>query len=291
MKNLIKKYPRFLQSLVVGSSLVAGSLYADLPAYDGFDYTADATLFPDPATSDGAGGTGWTNRWTGSGLATVETSATVVSFTDGDGNVYGGGSSVAFSGGSTQAAAARTFLAANDTSGADIFFSYVLRITDGVETGDIVNGPFMSVGILDTASSVSVDNFSIIASGQLGARTNNSTSLLSGKLQYGESYLVVGRLSGWDGDSYNTTTVWLNPNSDDIDNTLISTSSTDVGGGADGFRGLVFRTASLDTTVFNFDDVSVGSTWDAVVIPEPSDSSAALGFIGLLAAMFLRRRN
>lgn len=268
------------------------SLHAALPAFDGFSYTAGDSLIGS-IDADGNGGTGWTNRWTGTGTATVVTTASGISHISGDGAVYGSGNALAFSGGSTQNAATRTFLSANDTSGTDVYFSYLLQITNGATTGTIPSGSFMSVGILDSSTSVSVDNFAVIAASKLGARTNNSTASINTSLQYATTYLVVARLGGWDGDSYTQTTVWLNPDHDDIATASISATSTSASG-ADGFRGIVFRTNALGGDVYTYDDLRVGASWDSVVlaaaIPEPSSAAVAAGLGALGFGMIGRRR-
>lgn len=148
MNKVKNNYHKFIfASCITLISASASMLHADLPAFEGFDYTNGSALIQ-PTGSDGNGGIGWTNRWTGSGLATVVTTSETITFTDGNGNTYGGGNSVSFSGGSTQNAATRTFLASNDTSGGDVYFSYILQVADGVSTGNISSSAFMSVGIL-----------------------------------------------------------------------------------------------------------------------------------------------
>ena len=287
--------PRFIPALRIAVLATLGSvasLRAALPAFDGFEYTTGDQL-TSSNDADGNGGTGWTNRWTGSGTAAVVSTASGISYTAGDGASYGSGSALAISGGSTQNAATRTFLAANDTSGTDVYFSYIFQVTNGSTTGTIPSGSFMSVGILDSATNVAVDNFAVIAASKLGARTNNSTVSVNTSLQYATTYLVVARLGGWDGDSYTETTVWLNPNQGDIANTSVSGTSISATGGADGFRGIVFRTNTLGSDVYTYDDLRIGASWDSVVltaIPEPSSVAAAAGLGALVFGVMARRR-
>lgn len=270
------------------------SLHAALPALDGFSYTAGDSLIGS-IDGDGNGGTGWTSRWSGSGTATVIATASGISYAAGDGASYGSGNALTFSGGSTQNAATRPFLAASDTSGADVYFSYIVRVTNGATTGTIPSGSFMSVGILDSSTAIATDNFAVIASSKLGARTNNATVSINTSLQYATTYLVVARLGGWDGDSYTSTTVWLNPDHDDIANASISATSTSASGGADGFRGIVFRTNALGSDVYTYDDLRVGASWDSVVlasaIPEPASAAVAAGLGALGFGLVSRRRS
>lgn len=275
-------------------AVVLAPLHAALPAFDGFEYTPG-----DPLTSsndaDGSGGTGWNNRWTGSGLATVAATASGISFTAGDGAAYGSGHALAFSGGSTQNAATRTFLATTDQSGTDVYFSYIFQVTNGSATGTLPTASFMSVGILDTSGAVAVDNFAVIAGSKLGGRVNNTTVSVNTALQYATTYLVVARLHGWDGDSYTSTTVWLNPTAADFGNASISATSTNAAGGADGFRGVVFRTNALGDDIYAYDDLRVGATWDSVLaaspIPEPSAAASLAGLGALGLSVFARRRS
>lgn len=287
------KNPGLLASarLALLAALASTSLHAALPAFDGFEYTPGDQL-TSSNDSDGNGGTGWTNRWTGSGTATVTSSSTGISYTSGDGATYGSGHSLTFSGGSTQNAATRTFLAENNTTGVDVYFSYIFNVTNGSTTGVIPTTSFMSVGILDATFAVAVDNFAIIGNSKLGARTNNTTASINTNLQYGTTYLVVGRIHGWDGDSYTQTTVWLNPNSDDFANSSISATSTNASGGADGFRGITFRTNALGSDVYSYDDLRVGATWDSVVVavPEPASAAAAASAAALAICLVARRR-
>lgn len=288
------KTPR-LASVSVLALLAAGlvPLHAALPAFDGFQYTPgdDLTSSND---ADGNGGTGWTNRWTGSGLATVTATASGITYTAGDGATYGSGNALTFSGGSTQNAATRTFLATTDQGGADIYFSYIFQVTNGTATGAIPSASFMSVGILDTSGAVAVDNYAVIANSKLGARVNNATVSTATTLQYATTYLVVARLHGWDGDSYTSTTVWLNPTAADFGNASISATSTQSAGGADGFRGVVFRTNALGSDIYAYDDLRVGATWTSVLaspVPEPSSAALLAGAGALGLSVFARRRS
>lgn len=267
-------------------------LHAALPAYDGFEYTPGVSLIGSN-NADGSGGSGWTSRWSGSGAATVAGTSAGISYTAADGSVYGSGNALSFSGGSTQNAATRPFLAANDTSGADVYFSYVFQVTNGTATGTIPSASFMSVGIIDSSFAVATDNYAVIANSKLGARTNNATVSINTNLQYGATYLVVARMHGWDGDSYTSTTVWLNPEADDFANASVSATSTSTGGGADGFRGITFRTNALNGDVYSYDDLRVGASWDSVVlssVPEPSAAAGLAGLVTLGVAAVSRRR-
>jgi hypothetical protein len=279
MNHLIK-----LSAWIAAGCLPLAFAQADLPTFEGFDYTNGSALIQSSGP-DGAGGTGWNNRWTGSGTATIVTTDDAISFTDANGVVYGSGNSVAFSGASTQNAASRTFTSSTNTTGADIYFSFIFQVTNGSTTGVINSGSFMSVGVLDSATAVAVDNFAVITSGRVAARVNNQTAkLLDTPIVYQTTYLVVGKLGGWNGTTYNEMTVWLNPTLADENNTSISVTASSTTG-ADGYRGVIFRTFGLDSSgdVFHYDDLRMGSSWDAVVIPEPANGA----FYGLLSLVLL----
>ncbi|MDP0497772.1 MAG: cell wall anchor protein [Verrucomicrobiota bacterium JB024] len=288
MNNLIK-----LSAWIAAGCLPFAFAQADLPTFEGFDYTNGSALIQGSGP-DGAGGTGWNNRWTGSGTATIITTDDAISFTDGNGVVYGSGNSVAFSGASTQNAASRTFASSTNTSGADIYFSFIFQVTNGSTTGVINSGSFMSVGVLDSNISVAVDNFAVITSGRVGARVNNVTErIMDTPITYQTTFLVVGKLSGWEDGVYKTMTVWLNPTIADENNTSISITASSTTG-ADGYRGVIFRTYNLDASgdVFHYDDLRMGSSWDTVVIPEPANGAlyGLLGIVLLGGVLFGRKR-
>lgn len=290
-------------SIALGHLPVVG-LHAALPAYDGFDYTAGVTILNTPAGS-GNGGTGWTTNWTGSGLATVQGSSTAITYSA-DGNTYGGGNTVSVSGGGTQNAAARSFSSSTLTTGSDVYFSFLVNVTGGTTGTAISSGSFISVSLLDTAFSTSSDNGIILNGSSLGARVANATQSATSTLNYGTTYLVVGRFSGWDNttNTYQQTSVWLNPTNSDFVNTTFGTnvattsyasssvaSSTTLG--SDGLRGVTLRTNALGSNVYLFDDLRIGTTWNDVVlasVPEPSATTAVLAMAAFAAAMATRRR-
>ncbi len=301
MKTLLSKSIRPAIITIALGHLASAGLHAAPLAFDGFAYATGSSII---APDNGNGGTGWFSKWSGGGLATVESSATAITYSS-DGVTYGGGNSMSISGGGTQNAAARAFSGTTIKNGLDVFFSYTVRITGGTAGAAISSGSFISISLLDAGFSSASDNGIILNGSSLGARVANTTTSTTDTLRYGETYLVVGRFSDWDNttNTYQQTSVWLNPASsgftDTAFGTVVTTAgyastsvATSTGTGSDGYRGVTVRTNALGTNVYLIDDLRIGTTWDDVVlssIPEPSATAAVLG-ITALAAVFRRRR-
>lgn len=301
MKISINLLP--LASLAAGLfTLPTTGLQAAILAYDGFDYETGSIITPS-STANGNGGTGWTSRWNSAAdnPATVVTTDKNISYTA-EGVTYGGGNAMSVSGANTVRAAERVFSPTVVTTGADIYFSFVIQITGGT-AGEAVSGGFLSVSLFDTGFSAVQDNGITFSGANAGARVDNQTKNVTTALTYGTTYLVVGRFSGWDADSktYQQTSVWLNPASDGFIDTpvgsIVTTSSyasvsTDTGVGSNGYRGVILRTNSLGSNVYIIDDIRIGTGWDDVVlttVPEPATAAflSALGVFGV--AMITRR--
>lgn len=284
-------------------AITAGTVHAASLAYDDFNYTAGTVI---NNSSSANGGDGWQGPWSGnSSLVTVVGSATTLTYNDGA-LTYGGGNSMSVSGGNSQNAAARAFSATTLKDGSDVYFSFLIRIVDTAnpnKTGVVDAGSFLSVSLLDSGFQPASDNGIIFAGSSFGARVGNINSTVSTSLQYGTTYLVVGRFSGWDSGSqtYQQTSVWLNPTHEDFVETSFgskvaganyaSISSTTTLG-SDGYRGITLRTHEIGTTVYLIDALQIGTTWNDVVlstIPEPSSAASVFGFAALVAAQRRRR--
>lgn len=255
-----------------------GSAHAVLLAYDGFAYTAGESIIGQN------GGTGWTVAWAGNPSTTVirEISSTSITYNL-NGFTYGGGNSLMIGGSNLTRVADRSVITTGVTTGQDIYFSYIFQAQGA--TGDLASGAFTGWYTRDSTG-INTTTGNAFLSGNLqkvSARTAGTTTSGTSILQYGTTYLMVGRISGWDGTSYKTTSVWLNPDLDDLGTpTATATSAT---GGIGAFVGTVLRLNGLEASgsTFYFDDMRVGTTWDAVVIPEPGVSTLlALTGLGLL---------
>lgn len=288
-------------------AITAGTVHAASLAYDNFNYAAGTTANSGAAN----GGVGWYNAWSGSSLTTVVTTTTTITYSDGS-VTYGGGNSLSISGGNTNTAAARSFSSDTLTDGSDVYFSFIVRIVDTEDpnkTGPVASGAFLSVSLLDTAFAAN-DNGIIFSGSSLGARIGGTGSTYNSSvataLNYGTTYLVVGRFSGWDASTktYQQTSVWLNPTHEDFIDTPFGGSSISTASyasvsvasstvkGADGYRGVTVRTNGLGTTAYLIDDLQIGTTWSDVVmstIPEPSSAAAVFGFTALVAGQRRRR--
>jgi len=267
---------------------------AELVAVDDFNsYTAGAAI------GGQNGGTGWSTTWTfGSGASTNTLSSYEITYTTGGGAVIGGGNSFQITGGSTQNATARTVYASPDQTGQDYYVSFIFQIVGptGTETGTTVGNNAFNITAKGTTVSTVNDNLIFVnnSGSKISARNEAGESAVNNQLEYATTYLAVVKYTGWDATDgvYETTQVWLNPESTDelsVDPTITSSISVD-GEGADGFAGFAMRTFFTDDAhKLYIDDLRIGTTWDAVVIPEPATSGAAFGLVGFMATMLLRR--
>ncbi|MGZ0655695.1 hypothetical protein ACWPKS_08820 [Coraliomargarita sp. W4R72] len=280
-----------LLALSCGCSLYSN---AELVAIDDFNsYTAGDLLGGEN------GGSGWNSAWAvGSGSTANTASAYEITYTSGGGAVYGGGNSFQMTGNSTQNSTARTVFATPDQTGQDYFVSFIFQVVGptGTETGQTAGNNAFNVTAKGTSVSTVNDNLIFVnnSSSKLGARNDASESAVDAQLQYATTYLAVVKYTGWDAVDgvYESTQVWLNPESTDelsVDPTITASITVD-GAGADGFTGFAMRTFFADSDhKLYIDDLRVATTWDAVVIPEPTTSGAAFGVVGLMAVTLLRR--
>jgi len=274
MKNSSYLFP----SAVFRAALVSAGVLACLTrseavlvAYDGFDYTVGESIIGQD------GGTGWnpSSAWAGnnpgSGTVTRSISSTSITY-DLNGFTYGGGTSLEIGGANLTRVADRTVNTASLTTGQDIYFSYVVQAQGGA--GDLSSTAFSAWYTRDSGGISTTDDNAFITGnlGKVAARANSATTTNGAlTLQYNTTYLIVGRISGWDegAQAYRTTSVWLNPDLDDFGTpSAVATGTT---GGTGAFVGTVLRINGLESsgTTFLFDDMRIGTSWDAVVIPEP----------------------
>lgn len=244
------------------------------------------------------GGTGWGNAWTAnaSGVSVI-ISDHLLTYTSTDGFIYGGGASIAVSGGNSIAAAFRD-ISFTVSDGSDVYASMLFQVTrqDGA-TGTMIDNPFTSWSPRDGAFDAAVDNSLVIGgNARARARVNNQTISVTTPLQYNTTYLVVVCFSGWDDGSYKTTTTWLNPSIDDLNsgNAAIRATITQTAGGSTLFDGLQLRTNALgvgsEAHTFYFDDIRIGTDWmDVVPIPEPSTGTQLFTIFAAGAVVLWRR--
>lgn len=236
-------------------------------AFDDFnDYPANVAL------NGLVSGTGWADAWTAvNGITISDTSITYVL---GDRTLGGGRSlKVPVSSGN---AFGRNLLPAPDSSGRDYFVSFLARIEGGtgpLPTSGII--PFAGWQACDGTPSDTNDTIGIIGkSGKAGARVAGADALASTVLEYGRTYFFVIGYGGWNGSTYQSATLWVNPGINDDASTDASVkavkTTTASGQGSDGFIGLRVRTVALNQSgYYLFDDVRVGRSWREVV-PAPA---------------------
>jgi uncharacterized protein (TIGR02001 family) len=269
---------------------------AALIAEDDFDsYTPGRSL-----VGQTAGGTGWAAAWGRQNAASTVTvsnaPADLISYTLDNGAVLGGAASGAVlvvsstataNGVDCQYALFRDFETA-PAAGADVFLSFIFKIKDlSQPDGAAVSGHNLvqwfardsAAAITDTAGSVGFG-------GGFAAQVNNARSAdVGGRLVYGRTYFAVVKYTGWDGSSYKSCQVWLNPETtgENTAATAITRAKTAAAGGSSSATGLRLRSYNL--TAINtgaatgryhvIDAVRVGTTWASVTgLPAPGAAGA-----------------
>ncbi|MCC5847639.1 MAG: PEP-CTERM sorting domain-containing protein [Verrucomicrobia bacterium] len=169
----------------------------------------------------------------------------------------------------------------------DLYFSFLFRSTGtgtflwvaASDDGDFNNSGGAIAGWLPA------DGGRNAVLGRLRDGSDQTNSLTAGPWDHDETYMVVGRLSKSDPvGNYNQFSVLLNPTS--LTEPATWTDVTrDIGVSA--VDTLVFRVGGSTSFAYSVDDFRVGTTYDAVVIPEPG----TLLLLGIaLGAMLLFRR-
>lgn len=281
--------PRHLSSALVGALLVFPVLsQGALIVADSFDYgTATTTV----NLNGQNGGTNGTGLW--AGTYTALTGINVV-----DGALSYSGGSITIDGGSrtgqvtgqvnSDGAVRRDFSSQTGT----VYFSFLYRLN----AGDSFNDDFAQF-FLNNAQSTSANNVSNVAIGNLntsanffGARaaegSNVTTDPSAQAISSGVTYFLVGKVSKVSTTNYNTVELFVNPTSNTEPFTASATATRDTGLAS--LQRFGIRTVNLDTDDrLQFDELKIGTTFESVVVPEPT--SAALGLLGA-ALLCLRRR-
>lgn len=185
----------------------------------------------------------------------------------------GGGNSmkVAASSGS---AFRRELLPVADASGRSYYASFLFRAKGG--SGALPNdasSPFLGVQALDATPNYANDSFGIFGKGgKAGARVASTDATFAASLAYDQTYFAVVQYRGWNGTSYQTATLWLNPTINDELTTSpaikVSSTVTGAGLGSDGFLGLAARTVGLSTSSYYLvDELRIGRSWTEVASP------------------------
>lgn len=245
--------------------LAIGHAVAAPLAYDTFEYmTAGATL------NGQKGGHGWFGGWKSQNAAKVSNDE--ITYTS-NGITRGGGRSLEIAA-SGDNVLSRNISAQPDLSGADYFVSFIFQIKDESETGDVSGEVFTGWQCLDAKPNTTVDNIGMTGfHGRAGARVNSLSKMMKAPLRYGVTYFLVIKYGGWNGLSYTTTTVWLNPGKGDEGSDSANRIKVSSDAGSEGFLGLQVRSFGLsESRYYLFDDVCVGRSWQEVtdaLTPQP----------------------
>ena len=118
---------------------------------------------------------------------------------------------------------------------------------------------------------------------RVGTTLSGDSDFSSVLAQNATTYLLVGRFEKVASANYNQMSLWVNPSS--LTETAPLTTSIFNSGTPD-LDFLTMRTAGLSGDTYFFDELRIGTTFDAVVVPEPSTWILC----GLAAAGWLVRR-
>jgi hypothetical protein len=259
-----------LTILLTAAALSAGVVRADVLISENFSGF-------DTGNIDGQ------NGWSVSGNS--ESQHTIISgglsFTSGD-VVHNGGTQKIRINGTTQQYASTTFT----SQGGDIYFSFLFSH---------VAGNFFMLGLTEGAptdasnlagAGVLRDNEPRVG-GRIGSNVFSPDTRVDSTNVAFSTGLIVGKLSKSDSEkNYDTFSFLVNPNSLDEPETWTRTITRDTG--LENVDTLWFRAGSSGTQTFHVDMIRVGTTFDAVVIPEPG--TLALVGIALGSLLLFRRR-
>lgn len=282
---------------LVASVLLAGLALsrAALIAYDGFEsYTAGSNMPDRGAAGEFNGGTGWSNAWDESAVTTGDASVISQSLTYSAGNVtVNGGVNTLQLESNNDDIALRSYAPESGT----VFVSYLFRTPSSA--GNNPDRDFIQQWNRPTETYIADGNASLVhdltgGETQFGARINSSSATNFGSppnTQEDTTYFLVTRISKTGFGSignYETVDVFVNPTSTTTPGTPTATM-TDL----DSFSSLSsigFRLALVESNADTYliDEIRVGTSWDAVVIPEPS--TFILVGAALTALVLFRRR-
>ncbi len=249
------------------------SARAELIAWDDFEGYAPGT-----AINDKASGFGWSNEWSSESQANATVSGDPADFLTYDlggapGVTLGGGLALKLAG-SAENALVR--YVPPELGGRDIFVSFLFQIGGGTPGSAVSGNVFSGWQAQDAGSSVGNDSIGVVGlGGTAGARVKGTTTSFAQPLVYGRTYLFVIKYTGWEGNTYRSVQVWLDPATTDefsADATVTRVHTVDeADAGSNGFLGLRVRTVGLSAGPYQLiDDLRIGTAWAAVVGPLPA---------------------
>ncbi len=265
----------------------ASTASASLLAIENFEYDVGTGL------SGQNGGTGWPDAWGGTwsstgGSSTIGSGPLVY-----PGHFASSGNRAVIDASSGTVATPRALPAGIDTTSGSLYFSYLTRRT--ADTERTLNFSFAVGGnerfafgqINDTGG-----NFGVFAH-------NNMTGTGSGTVfaddpiafELNEVYLIMGRIEfGFDGDN-DRVSLFVNPTPGESESNLTPYMQWDQYdlGDIDRFRVFAGGATDLAASGGEFDQIRFGTSFDAVVVPEPSTYAAIFGALALAFAVYRRR--
>lgn len=282
MKTPRKNIIRCTAAVLLSTTLGALSAHAALVASDSFeDYTVSSNI------NGQSGGSGWNGAWS---VPTVTITGATISSTqityNFGGTTLGGGNSLLIRNGANPLQ--RDVFATADTSGQDYYVSFIFNNTGTT---------FVGWQAKDADPDLTNDTIGLTTNGNVAARVGNVTTTGATGFADATTHFVVIGYTGWDGSTYRTSNIWLNPTTGgQMSNSVSATHTGAAGQGSSGFLGLYTRVVNFanDNTEFMYvDDLRIGTDWasvTAVAVPEPGSAALLVAGSAALFAFSGRRR-
>ncbi len=273
---------KFLGGVFCGAmALLTLSAQGTLIAYEGFDYTVGEGM------ANKSGGTGWSSNW----FQARDYIVSSVSLNYQHGNVSmsnASGKAIKAPNVGVNHALSRGF----DAGGEDIFISFLYQSS----TPNDINSWYNQLWVVNGGDyDVDAPGAALRHDGHVRARSDGSETNVDPAVDTrdDQTHLIVVHLD-WNGTEYSHVHVYANPDSalepsGSVESRALTANSRpgeDLNFNRLGFRLNTFG-GDTNSEVF-FGEMRVGTTWDAVVIPEPTTTLLLLG--GGFMLWGLRRR-